>query len=395
MKRPPPISVEKARRILASLVPRPEPARAPLRDALGCVLAEDAASDIDMPPFDKAMMDGYAVVAADTRRVPVDLDVIEEIPAGRAPARRVGPGRASRIMTGAPVPPGADAVVQVEHTEGNVRILRGVRRAQNVARRGEDVRAGQVVLRRGALLRPAELGILAAAGCASPLVYRRVSVAVLVTGDELVPPESKPGPGQIRNSNAHSISAQLRQIGIEAEDLGVARDEEEDLRRKIRAGLERDALILSGGVSAGKWDLVIPVLEGEGVTRAVYQVKIRPGRPFFVGAKGDRRVFALPGNPVSTFVIFEVFVRPFLLRWMGRKDAERPVRRMKLLQPLGDKAERVQYLPARVRGDGVEPLEWHGSADLFALARAQGFVVVPIGKAFKKGAVVDVLMLDA
>ena len=362
------------------------------------MLAEDVRSDVDMPPFHKAMMDGFAVVAADTRGTPVVLPLIEEIPAGRAPKKRVTRGSCSRIMTGAPMPRGADAVVQVEHTEpaeGGVRILRGVVRGKHVAPRGEDARRGRKVLSKGHVVRAAEIGILATVGRVKVRVYRRPTCAVLVTGDELVAPGRRPGPGQIRNSNGFSLSAQLREMGLEARDLGVAGDDRSVLRRKIRRGLKNDVLVLSGGISAGKWDLVIPSLEAEGVRRSVYQVLIKPGRPFFVGTKGRTRVFAMPGNPVSAFVIFEVFVLPFLRRMMGWRDAERPVRNLKLGEAVRKKLPRMQYLPARIENGTATPLTWHGSADLFALADADGFVIVPIRKSYRRGARVGVMMLES
>jgi molybdopterin molybdotransferase len=337
------------------------------------------------------MMDGYAVRSAD----PGPLEVIEEVPAGKVPARGVGPGTCAKVMTGAPVPPGADAVQQVEKTRregGRVTLLEPVSPGQHVAPRAQDLRCGEVVLRAGHVLRAAEAGVLAAVGRARVRVWAKPRVAVLATGDELVPADRRPGPGQIRDSNTISLSAQVRALGLECDALGIVGDERGALRSGIREGLKRDLLLLSGGVSAGDWDLVIPALEAEGVRLRMHQVLIKPGRPFCFAP----RVFGLPGNPVSAFVIFEVFVRPYLGRLMG-VDVARPRVRARLETPVARPIERVHYLPARVRFEGggavAETVPWHGSADLFALTRANAFVVVPIGTTYPKGAEVECMLL--
>ena len=385
------LTVDEARRIILSDVPPPKAVDVPLRDALGAALAEDVASDLDMPPFDKAMMDGYAARAGD----PGPLRVVEEIPAGRPPAVRVEAGCCSKIMTGAPMPAGADAVQQVEKTRRDgdrVSFLEPVRPGQNVSPRGQDIREGDVVLRAGRRIGPAEIGALAAVGRTRVRAWARPRVAVLATGDELVPPDAKPGPGQIRNSNSAMVSAQVRAMGLECDDLGVVGDDRDAIRERIREGLKRDLLLLSGGVSAGDWDLVIPALEAEGVVIRTHQVLIKPGRPFCFAP----RVFGLPGNPVSAFVIFEVFVRPYLGRLMGM-SAERPRVLARLETPVAKKIDREHYLPATVRYENgayvVETLPWHGSADLFAAARADAFVVVPIQTSYEKGAMVECLLL--
>jgi molybdopterin molybdotransferase len=217
-------------------------------------------------------------------------------------------------------------------------------------------------------------------------------VAVAATGDELVAPGEVPGPGRIRNSNSFSIAAQVRELGLECDDLGIVRDDPGAIREAVRSGLQRDVLLLSGGVSAGDWDLVVPALEAEGVKVRLHKVAIKPGKPFCFAP----RVFGLPGNPVSAFVIFEVFVRPYLGRSMGA-DLARPRVRARLESALPKKIERVHYVPARVRYEGgeyrAEPVPWTGSADLFALARADGFVVVPIQTSYERGALVECMLL--
>jgi molybdopterin molybdotransferase len=386
------LTVDQALGIILKDVPAPRVIDAPLPSAAGHVLAEDCTSDLDMPPFDKSMMDGYAVRSSDTGQ----LEVIEEVPAGKVPEREVKAGACTKIMTGAPLPAGADAVQQVEKTRrdgGRVTLLAPVKPGQNIARRATDMRAGEVVLRAGHRIRAAETGALAAIGRTRIRVFAKPRCAVLATGDELVPPDTKPGPGQIRNSNTASIGAQVRGLGLECDDLGVVRDDESAIRAAIREGMKRDLLLLSGGVSAGDWDLVIPALEAEGVKIAMHQVLIKPGRPFCFAP----RVFGLPGNPVSSFVIFEVFVRPYLGRQMGAELA-RPRIRARLESAVTQKIERVQYLPALVRyeesGYVAETVPWQGSADLFALTKANAFVIVPVQTTFGKGDPVDCMMLD-
>ena len=380
------LSVDAARRIILQDLPEPPCEEAAIASALGRVLAEDVVSDRDLPPFDRAMMDGYAVRSGDGGPV----RVIEEISAGRTPSLEVGEGACSKIMTGAPMPAGADAVQQVEKTRrtgDRVDLLEPVRAGQNVAPVGKDAKAGQVVLPSGHLLRPAEIGILAAVGRIRVNVAVRPRVAVLATGDELVAPDAKPGPGQIRNSNSFGLAAQVRALGLECDDLGTAGDEREAIRERVAEGLTRDVLLVSGGVSAGDRDLVIPALEAAGVTIRMHKVRIKPGKPFCF-APG---VFGLPGNPVSAFVIFEVFVRPYLGRLMGA-DFERTRVTARLRTAIHRKLERVRYLPASMTAAGVEILPWQGSADLFALAKANGFAIVPDGKTYDTGEEVECLV---
>ncbi|HVE40198.1 MAG TPA: gephyrin-like molybdotransferase Glp [Planctomycetota bacterium] len=386
------LTVEQALEIILSNVPRPKDSPFPLAAAVGKVLAEDCASDLDMPPFDKAMMDGYAVRSEDAG----PLKVIEEIPAGKVPKSRVRSGTCAKIMTGAPVPAGADAVQQVEKTsrEGDsVTLAAPVKPGQNIAPRATDMRKGEVVLRAGHRIRPADIGALAAIGKTRVRAAKGPTCAVVATGDELVPPSRKPGPGQIRNSNTASLRAQVEALGLECADLGIVPDDTKAIRAAIRKGLRHDLLILSGGVSAGSWDLVIPALQAEGIELKMHQVLIKPGRPFCFAP----RVFGLPGNPVSSFVIFEVFVRPYIGKLMGA-NLVRPRIRARLLGELPRKIDRVHYLPAKVWNEGseyvAEPVPWQGSADLFALTKANGFVIVPIQTTYGKGDGVDCMLLD-
>ncbi|MBI2931007.1 MAG: molybdopterin molybdotransferase MoeA [Planctomycetes bacterium] len=394
--KPPPITVDEARRRLAAETPSPLEEEVALLDAAGAVLAEDVVSDLCMPPFDRAMMDGYALIASDT---PGELDVIDEIPAGRRSSKVVERGRCAKIMTGAPLPQGADAVQQVEKTSAagpRVRILEAVRPGQNVAPRAGELREGETVLRRGHSVRPVEIAVLATVGRTRVRVYRRPRCAMFSTGDELVEPSVRPGPGQIRNSNTYAVAAQLRTMGLSCDILPIARDDLHELRARIRDGLSRDVLIISGGVSAGDWDLVVPALQAEGVSAALHQVQIKPGRPFFFGRRGRTVAFGLPGNPVSSFVTFEVFVRPFLGRMMGA-DTTRRHARARLTEALPKTVDRAQYMPAVVTdepdGPRVRPLPWRGSADIFTVTRANALAIQPPATACRAGDIVEVMLL--
>lgn len=365
-----------------------------LEAAAGRILAEDALADRDQPPFRRSTRDGFAVRAADgtasRRRV-------GEVVAGGWFAGTVGVGECVEIMTGAPVPEGAGAIEVIEQVvvDGDVvQVPGGTKPGQHIARRGEDLRAGQVVLPRGQVIRAPEIALLATAGCVRPPVWRRPSCAVISTGDELVEPPAKPGPGQIRESNSRSVQAQFRALGLSCAALGVARDAQGELERRLAAGLERDVLVVSGGVSAGDRDLVIPALTALGVESVMHQVLLRPGRPFFFGRRGERRVFALPGNPVSTFVTFELFVRPFVLRMMGHADGRRPRVAGTLAAALPKSLDRIQMLPAVIGPDGrVQILEWHGSGDQVTLTKANCLAIQPLKTPMAAGDRIEVLPL--
>ncbi|HEY1378169.1 MAG TPA: gephyrin-like molybdotransferase Glp [Gemmataceae bacterium] len=369
--------------------------------ALGRVLAEDVASDLDMPPYDKAMMDGYAVRAADLTAGPRVLDVVEEITAGRTPTESVGPGQAARIMTGAPLPTGADAVVMVEQCEAmdeaHVRVPRASA-GQNIQPRARELRRGETVLSAGAVLRAQEVGLLAIVGRANVSAHPAPRVAVLATGDELVEPDQTPGPGQIRNSNGPMLLAQVAAAGGLPYGLGIARDDVEDLRRLVGEGLKSDVLLLSGGVSAGKLDLVPDVLRESGVAAHFHKVRMKPGKPLFFGTRGDTLVFGLPGNPVSSFVCFELFVRPALRRLRGFPAGPPAFVPLPLAADSRYATDRPTYHPAKVElagvGESVRPVPWHGSPDLRALTAADALVLFPAGdNAHRAGEPVPVLRL--
>ncbi len=354
---------------------------------LGAVLAEDVVSDLDMPPYDKAMMDGYAVRCADLPEGRATLAVVEEVTAGQTPRRALQPGQATRIMTGAPVPAGADAVVMVEQTraEGDRVVIddRPPQPGQNVMPRGREMRRGETVLAAGSVLRPQEIGLLATVGRTRVRLHSVPRVAVLSTGDEVVEAGERPGPGQIRNGNGPMLCAQAARAGARPHYLGIARDRTDSLAPLVAEGLRADVLLLSGGVSAGKLDLVPGVLQEAGVQPHFHKVTMKPGKPVFFGTRGDTLVFGLPGNPVSALVCFELFARPALRRLAGHAEPGPFLVRAALAEDFAYRTDRPTYHPAVLSagesGWRVRPVPWYGSPDLRGLTRANAFLVVPPG----------------
>lgn len=372
--------------------------------ALGLMLAEDVASDIDMPPFDKALMDGYAIRAADLPGEAATFAVIGEITAGQVARQAVRPGQALGIMTGAPLPSGADAVVIVERSrpiEGNQICLDGpVRSGQNVLFRAQEMRRGETVLHTSAVLRPQEFGLLAAVGRTAVRAVPRPSVAILSTGDELVEPSLTPGPGQIRNSNAASLMALTQQAGGRSRYLGIAPDEPGTLRRLLAEGMRDPVLILSGGVSAGTRDLVPAALAALGVRAHFHKVAMKPGKPVFFGTHGDSLVFGLPGNPASVMVCFALFVRPAIRALGGQAEPGPKLIDAVLEEDFAYQSDRPTYHPARLlettAGRRVRPVPWQGSADLRSLTAANAFMVLePADAPYRAGAHLAVLDIEA
>ncbi len=369
-------------------------------ELLGLVLAEEVASDLDMPPFDKSLVDGYAVRTADFQGGEARLLVLEEIVAGSLPRMEVSAGCCSRIMTGAAIPRRCDAVVMLERTKSidaeRVHLADAPQAGQNILRRGREMRRGDVVLAAGTVLRPQELGLLATVGKVQVVVYRQPVVAILSTGNEVVEPSLTPNDGQIRNSNALMLAGQVARAGAKPHYLGIARDTLDSLRPMAAEGLKSDVLLLSGGVSAGKLDLVPQLLQELGVTPVFHKVEMKPGKPLFFGVKGDRLVFGLPGNPVSSLVGFELFVRPALRIMMG-KAADIALLPATLAVDFSYRTDRPTYHPARLEltdaGLQATPVPWFGSPDLRALSAANGFVRFEKGeRSYERGEAVQVLM---
>ncbi len=402
------ISVEEARqRVLERIEPLPAE-RVDLLASLGRVLAEDVVSDIDVAPFDNSAMDGYAVRAADvadaSEERPVRLAVVEHIPAGGFPSVSIGPGEAARIMTGAPIPDGADAIVMVERTreedDGRTAlILAPAQAGDHIRRRGEDVRAGEVVLERGKVIGPAAIGLMAAVGCARPLVHRCPRVAIVATGDELVEVEEFPGPGKIRNSNSYSLAAQVLSAGGVPHVLGVARDDVASTTALLSRASEFDLMVTTGGVSMGDYDVVRDVLERLG-EMDFWKVAMRPGAPQTHGTIDGTPFFGLPGNPTSTMVGFELFVRPVIRRMLGYRALDRPRHAVTLAHDVRKKPDRRYFLRARVErgpeGGYVARLSGpQSSAVLTSMHRANALLVLPEGaSSFPEGSVVDCIRLD-
>lgn len=405
------ISVDQALRLIEGHARALDSCDVALADALGLVLAADAVSDVDSPPHDKAMMDGYAVVSGDPAPV---RDVIEEVVAGAVPTRRLTPGHATRIMTGAPLPEGADAVVPVEQSEtvgeGAVRLpTPGPPAGKHVMRRGAAIESGQVVMPRGRVIGAHAMGLLAETGHARVNAIPAPRVGVLATGDELVACDQRPGPGQIRNSNGPMLLALLREAGAWPVDLGVARDDEASLVERLRAGRSSDVLLVSGGVSAGRRDLAPGVLEELGAACVFHKVAVRPGKPLWFGvwpgaadggaSDGQTLVFGLPGNPVSSYVCCQVFVRPLLAALAGRGFQGLPRVTAELEHDLTHAGGREAFVPAHLKHSGdaawrVATAAWRGSADLAGLASADALLHLPTEAAqLRRGAAMEVLVI--
>jgi len=399
------ISIEEARaRVLVEAHALPVESTA-LAEAFGLVLAEEIVASHNVPPFDNAGMDGFAVRAEDivdaTSDHPVELTITETIPAGRVASRALGPDEAIKIMTGAPVPEGADAVVQselVEERDGQVLFYQPVKRRINIRGAGEDVRAGDRVFGLGQVLGPAEIGLLASLGHPVVQVHRRPRVAIIATGSELVPVDRPLGPGQIRNSNSFSLRAQCQQLGIEPVVLGIVSDDYAATKAIMAEGLEYDVLLTSGGVSVGQFDFVKDVQDELGVERRLWGVSMKPGKPLSFGVKNGKLVFGLPGNPVSVMVSFELFVRPALLRLMGHQKTTRPLHRAVIVEDVANSDGRVYVVRVRAWREGSV---WHasstgaqGSGILRSMVGANGLAFVPGGpRGVKAGEEVDFLLL--
>lgn len=399
------LSVQAARDVVlqycSQISGRPATEYVALHESFQRVLAGPVALDYDQPPFARSMRDGFALRSEDVQSVPVPLCCVGEVKAGEMAASALRSGEAMQIMTGAPVPEGANAVVMVENTEflsdDTVRVLKPVGTGENIAPKGSERRAGDIVLRPGRRISTIEAAVLACAGKAQVQVYRRPVVAILATGDELVAVEAVPQGGQIRNSNSFSMYGQVLSSGGIPLILDTAKDNLPDLRRQIRRGLDSDVLLVSGGVSMGTYDLVEPVFEELGVEVHFESVSMRPGKPTVFATWKDRWVFGLPGNPLSTFVAFELFVRPALRALQGLPAADLPVLRGVLQADVVERSGRTAFLPARVcTGSGaleIFPVNWKGSADIFSAVEANGLLIVPSQAArLTRGEMVDVLL---
>jgi molybdopterin molybdotransferase len=357
----------------------------PLQESISRILREDIFCDADSPPFDKAIRDGFALRFEDVAQGPSVLSVVGESRAGLGAAVAVKPGVCCEIMTGAPLPAGANAVVMVEHTERpspeSVRILKSVRENEGLLRQGAEARKGDRILKAGRPIGLADLGLLASSGKSIVLVSKKPRVAIIATGDELVDVGEKPRAGQIRNSNSYTLYAQATKAGAVPTLLGIGRDNLDDLRSKIRQGFEYDILIVSGGVSMGKYDLVENVFAEFGVEVLFDKIAMKPGKPTVFGHRSQTYVFGLPGNPVSTIVSFHMFVRPLIMHLLKAEDTKAKVLEARLDAPAKCDPERTALVPALVRFETgqyrISTAPWKGSSDLVGLARANALIMIP------------------
>lgn len=368
----------------------------PFRDSLGRVLALDLESDIDMPPFNKATMDGFACRKEDLGS---DLKIIETIPAGKSPEKIIGKGECSRIMTGAAIPAGADCVIIIEETEaasdGKIRFT-GTFTKENISIRGEDIRIGDLVLRKGKLITPQDIAVMASSGHTMIKVRKRPVAGIISTGSEIVEPHLLPGPSKIRNSNSSQLEAQVDRAGATPVYYGIARDNEEETFQIISKALSSsDLVILTGGVSMGDYDFVPDVLKRAGVSILFSRVAVQPGKPTTFGLSGRKLVFGLPGNPVSCFLQFELLVRPLIQKMMG--SYWKP---LTLKLPLKEKisrrsSDRLGLLPVCINEEGtVTAVEYHGSAHITAFPYTDGILFIEKGQSIlKKGSIVNVRLI--
>ena len=386
------ISVEAALEIILSEIKPLGMERVNILSTMGRVLGEDIVADTDNPPWDNSAMDGYAVRAVDTKDAskdqPVTLQIIEDLPAGYVAKKSVKRGQTIRIMTGAPMPNGADAVIMVEETarpeargkRQEVKVFKEAKVGDNVRKAGEDFKKGDIVLRKGMTIRPPEIGMLAAVGKPNVYVYQQPNVAVLSTGDELIEIEEAPMNGKIRNSNSYAIAAQIKACGATPIQLGIARDTKKDLKEKLEFGLTADCIVSSGGVSVGDFDFVKDVLKQMGSEMRFWKVAMKPGKPLAFGVIANKPAFGLPGNPISSMVAFEQFARPAILKMMGKKDIFKRAFDALLTKPIKKKAGRMHFVRAALeQKDGqfyVTPLEGQGSGILSSMVKANCLIIL-------------------
>ena len=351
-----------------------------LDKSLNRVLAEDAFSDINMPPFDKSAVDGYACRLQD---INLGLEVIEIVQAGQTPSKIIGEAQCVKIMTGAPIPHGADKVIMVEHIVEEDNKIRATRNQQksNICKVAEDVSVGQKVMEKCTLIKPKHIAVLASVGYFKVPVFKKPVVAVISTGDELVEPNTKPSKSQIRNSNGPQLLAQVRDMGIEAVYFGIAKDTRDDTLVKLKSALSKaDVVLLSGGVSMGEYDFVPEILEQVGIKLLFSQIAIKPGKPTVFGTIDNKFIFGLPGNPVSSFVLFELLVKQLLYRMMGYTPNN-----FEIILPMGEdlkrsRTGRLSYIPVNIFEGKVFPVDYHGSGHIHSLIYADALIAMPIGK---------------
>lgn len=380
------IRVQEALDLVLNNVSRQATLTVPLAEACGRILGEDVFSDMKMPPFHRSMMDGYALDAQDAQFAPARLQVVGFIPAGSYPKFKLEPGQAAKIMTGAPLPGGANAVIPVEKTRSHqngtqVELLEPVKSWQHVVKQGSEVGEGEIVLSAGTFLQPAAIGLLAAVGKAQVSIIRAPQIAILATGDELVEPHNKPLQGQIRNSNTWTLQALCQSMRITPHLLGIAKDDELSLRNKIQQGMQSDVLLVTGGVSMGDHDFVKDIFHELDCEIVFDKIAIKPGKPTVFAKQGEKVIFGLPGNPVSCATVFEILVRPALRKMMGFPMYTNATVQATLTKYFSNTSKRENFHPCITwYEDGqffCRPLETKGSGDIVAFARSNSYLRCP------------------
>lgn len=401
------IPVEEAIRIILNEIHELGGERVSLDNALNRVLYEDIVSARDIPFTDNSAMDGFAVISDDLKGVdeknPEVLKIVEELPAGKVPTKKINPGECAKIMTGGIMPEGADAVVMVEDTEESgadkVKVKASIEKGENVRFKGEDIKAGSVILRKGTKLRAQEIGLLAAIGKSTVTVYQRPVVGILSTGSEIISIDETPAPGKVVDSNSYTISSAVKNAGAIALPLGIASDSEEEIKDKILNNRAVNIFITSGGVSVGEFDLVKKLFNELNCNMKFWKAAIKPGKPFAFGLLNGIPLFGLPGNPVSSFVAFEVFVRPAILKMMGIKKIFQRRFKSIMTENFENKPGRTHFVRGIFEWDGeqlkVKPSGAQGSAMLSTLVSANCLIVIPADKGnIKKGEIVEIIPLD-
>ena len=397
------LSVAAAQRVVLESVATLGAEQVKLEQSLGRVLAEEVRANRDQPPYDISAMDGYALRSADLGNVPAMLEIVEDIKAGDMPTRTLAPGQCARIMTGAPMPQGADAVIRVEDTEAKpdnrVQINQSVKPGNDIRRLGENMRNGEVVLAPGTEITPGVIGVLATVKRAQVQVYRRPRVAILSTGNELEGLDEPVDPNKIPNSNSYALMGQVQALGIEPVLLGIARDDPEELARYLKRGLEYDVLLVSGGTSVGVHDYVRPTIEALGAQMLFWRVAMKPGHPVAFGKVGEKIIFGLPGNPVSSMVCFEEFVVPALRRMMGHARTHRRTIAARMTHNVKHQPGRTEFIRVMLAreegGYAATSTGAQGSGMLLSMARADGLAVLSAEcNGLAAGSTVAVQLLD-
>lgn len=397
------LKFEEAQKKILRETKRLPPKELLLIEAKGLILAENIKAEQDIPPFNKSAMDGYALSSCDLKSVPQELKCIGVVKAGRVFKRVVKRGECVKIMTGSALPKGTDSVVMVERTakgegKNQIKVLQSVKRGENVCFKGEDIKKGTIVLRKGMLIRAPEISIALSMGRTKVKVYRRPRVAILNTGDEIIEAGKGLTYGKIYNSTGLMLFSLLKEIGAEVKYLGIVKDKRKDLTKKIREGLkDNDILLICGGVSVGDYDLVPDVLKECGVREIFHKIRIKPGKPLFFGKKENKLVFGIPGNPVSTYLVFLVLITPAIKKMLG-KSPNLNICKARLREDFRQKPGRKHFIPAQVqerkyRLDVFPVKNYHGSADIISLSQANAFMIIEEDVSFlKKNTKVEVVL---